>query len=62
MNYGDKKRKSQELASYLKAMGAERTTGQCPWGCGRPIPNGGERLLAHLTTCTGSPKKDSRRR
>lgn len=56
------KRKSQELAAYLKKMGVERTAGACPWGCGHQIPNGGPALLGHLTRCTGSPRADKRRR
>jgi hypothetical protein len=48
--------KSQELAAYLKAHHIERTTGQCPWGCGHAVPNGGQALLAHLNVCRGKTR------
>lgn len=54
--------KDQALAAWLKAHGVERTSGACPWGCGRYVSNGGPALLAHLTTCIGSPRHDKRRR
>jgi hypothetical protein len=54
--------RTRELAAYLKKKGIERLTGQCPWGCGRPIKNGGEDLLSHLNLCRGNPKKDRRYR
>jgi hypothetical protein len=53
--------KSQNLAAWLKAHGIERTTGQCPWGCGRSVTNGGPALLAHLNNCHGSPRYDRRK-
>lgn len=58
---GAQRNKSQALAAYLKAHGIERLTGSCPWGCGRPIRNGGEHLMAHLNNCIGNPKSDRRR-
>lgn len=54
--------KSRELAAWLKAKGIERTTGQCPWGCGRALLNGGPALLAHLTRCLGGLRADRRTR
>lgn len=54
--------KARETAAYLKKMGVERTTGQCPWGCGAPIKVGGPALLSHLTRCRGNPRKDGRAR
>lgn len=50
---GDIKTKSQQLAQWLKDHMVERKTGQCPWGCGHQIPNGGPALLAHLNVCRG---------
>jgi hypothetical protein len=44
------------MAAYMKDRGVTRNTGQCPWGCGRSIPNGGEGLLSHLNRCKGSPR------
>lgn len=49
----DTRRKNQERAARLKEAGIERTTGQCPMGCGRSIKNGGNPLLNHLMTCKG---------
>jgi hypothetical protein len=49
--------RDKSMASYLKERGIERTSGACPWGCGRLITNGGTPLLLHLNTCHGSPKK-----
>jgi hypothetical protein len=43
----------KEMAAHLKEIGAKRTTGTCPMGCGTAIPNGGERLIVHLNTCRG---------
>lgn len=54
--------RDKAMAAFLKKMGIERKTGQCPWGCGRPIRNGGEALLAHLNVCRGNPKQDIRNR
>lgn len=59
---GRTSQKSQELAAYLKAHLVERTTGQCPMGCGRPIPNGGEVLIHHLGRCPGSKRDQASRR
>jgi hypothetical protein len=53
---GDISNKSKALAGWLKDHHVERTSGQCPWGCGRAIPNGGQALLAHLNVCRG-PKR-----
>jgi len=58
----DRRLRSQQLAAYLKEHGVERTTGQCPMGCGRPIPNGGERLIFHLGVCPGCKKTRPHRR
>lgn len=49
--------KDKAMAAYLKERGVKRTTGQCPWGCGRAVSNGGGPLLIHLNTCKGSPRK-----
>lgn len=59
---GRRRAKDQELAAWLKARGIERTTGQCPMDCGRPIPVGGPMLLLHLGMCPGAPRQDRRRR
>jgi hypothetical protein len=59
---GDLRRKSQELAAYLKKHQVERTSGACPWGCGRQVLNGGPPLLVHLNFCTGSQRQDRRRK
>lgn len=59
---GLQRAKSQTLAAWLKAHGIERTSGMCPWGCGRAVTNGGPALLGHLTHCSGAPRKDKRRR
>lgn len=59
---GRRRAKDQELAAWLKAHQVERTTGQCPMGCGRPIPNGGPMLLLHLGQCPGARRQDRRRR
>lgn len=48
--------KDKQMASYLKERGVERTSGACPWGCGRQVANGGSPLLIHLNTCKGRPK------
>lgn len=53
MSGKDRAQRSRELAAYLKAHKIERTTGMCPMGCGRPIPNGGEALISHLGRCRG---------
>jgi hypothetical protein len=59
---GRRRAKDQELAAMLKARQVERTTGQCPWDCGRAIPNGGMALLIHLGQCHGTQRTDRRRR
>lgn len=51
--------KDKAMAADLKKRGIQRGSGRCPWGCGRPIPNGGGPLLAHLGQCHGSPKRTS---
>ena len=51
--------KDKTMAAMLKKLGVIRTTGQCPWGCGRSIPNGGGPLVAHLGRCKG-PQKGTR--
>lgn len=48
--------KDASMAKMLKEQGVERTTGACPWGCGRSIPNGGGPLVAHLGQCRGRSK------
>jgi hypothetical protein len=53
MGRAENAKKSIEFAAYMKKMGIKRTTGQCPWGCGAALRNGGEALLNHLTRCTG---------
>jgi len=52
--------KDKSMAKYLKERYIERTTGACPWGCGRQLANGGQHLLVHLNTCKGSSKKARR--
>lgn len=46
--------KDKAMAADLKKRGVERTTGQCPWGCGRSLTNGGQALMRHLSVCQGS--------
>lgn len=58
----DRRLRSQQLAAYLKEHMIERTTGQCPMGCGRPIPIGGGPLVLHLSRCPGSRKAQRNRR
>lgn len=48
--------KDKAMASHLKDLKVKRTTGQCPWGCGRAISNGGGALLSHLGHCKGKSK------
>lgn len=48
--------KDKTMAADLKKRGIERKTGACPWGCGRPLQNGGQHLSRHLSTCQGSPR------
>jgi hypothetical protein len=49
----DRSQKDKAMAAHLKAMGVTRTTGQCPWGCGKALKIGGAALLAHLGRCRG---------
>lgn len=53
---GGKSMKDKSMAADLKKRGITRSTGACPWGCGRPVANGGGALVAHLGHCKGSPK------
>lgn len=52
--------KDKAMASMLKSRGITRSSGACPWGCGRSITNGGGPLLAHLGQCQG-PTRGVRR-
>ncbi len=45
--------KVKQHAAWMKDAGITRKTGQCPWGCGASLANGGQALLNHLTRCTG---------
>lgn len=47
------RQKDKERAAYLKLIGAKRSTGRCPWGCGAALTNGGAALVAHLNICRG---------
>lgn len=49
--------KDKEMAAMLKRLHIRRTTGSCPWGCGRAITNGGQPLLIHLNQCKGKSSK-----
>lgn len=51
--------KDKEMASHLKKKGVQRTTGQCPRGCGHNyrLDGKGGALMAHLGVCMGSPRK-----
>ena len=53
MGAAENRAKSSAMAAHMKALGIRRTTGQCPWGCGASIRNGGEALLSHLNVCRG---------
>lgn len=53
--------RNKKMSAHLKEHGVTRETGQCPWGCGTPIRNGGQYLLAHLNTCKGPRKKKVQR-
>lgn len=53
---GKKSNKDKSMAKELKDRGIERTSGACPWGCGRLIHNGGGALLTHLGQCKGRRK------
>lgn len=59
---GRRSQKTQELAKFLKDHQVERTSGQCPMGCGRPISNGGDALIFHLGKCPGSKRSQNNRR
>ncbi len=52
--------RDKSMSSFLKERGSERTSGACPWGCGRLITNGGQPLLIHLNTCKGPTKRAAR--
>ena len=57
MGLAENRAKSSAYAAYMKAKGIMRTTGQCPWGCGSKIKNGGPALINHLTRCQGGGKR-----
>ena len=57
MGAAENRAKSAAMAAYMKAKGITRTTGQCPWGCGAALRNGGPALLGHLTSCRGGGAK-----
>jgi hypothetical protein len=57
MGKAENRNKSQAFAEYMKKKGITRTTGQCPWGCGAKIKNGGPPLLNHLRVCQGGGKR-----
>lgn len=57
MGAAENRAKSSAMAAYMKAKGITRSTGQCPWGCGASIRNGGEALMSHLTGCRGGGAK-----
>lgn len=52
---------SARISKFMKDQRIVRTTGSCPWGCGRPITNGGAPLITHLNTCKGPGKSVFRR-
>jgi hypothetical protein len=41
----DRSAKDKAMAAELKKRGVQRTTGMCPMGCGRALPNGGGALV-----------------
>lgn len=45
--------KMKAHAAWMKAKGIKRTSGSCPMGCGKMIPNGGQALILHLGQCQG---------
>lgn len=57
---GKRTNKDKAMAADLKKKGVQRTTGKCPWGCGRPIAIGGGPLIAHLGQCRGRSKAAAR--
>lgn len=54
--------KDKEMAAYLKKKGVTRHTGQCPWGCGHTVTNGGGALTAHLNICRGKSRSNTSRK
>lgn len=52
----ERRNKDKAMAAHLKERGVKRTSGMCPWGCGRGVTNGGESLITHLNVCKGSPR------
>lgn len=50
---GKKSNKDKSMAADLKKHHVERTSGACPWGCGRLVTNGGGGLMQHLNVCRG---------
>lgn len=57
---GKNTNKDKSMAADLKKRGVERTTGTCPMGCGRAVPNGGSALVVHLGQCRGRTKAVTR--
>lgn len=47
------RQRDKAMAAYLKKIGAKRTSGTCPLGCGAQLAIGGPALIAHLNTCRG---------
>ena len=62
MGRAENRNKAQATATWLAKNHPVRLTGQCPWGCGRSVANGGPPLLQHLNTCRGNPRYDGRKR
>ena len=60
MGRAENRNKAQATAAWLAKHSPVRLTGQCPWGCGRPVANGGAALLKHLGICQGNPRYDGR--
>lgn len=60
MGAAENRAKSAAMAAHMKERGITRTTGQCPWGCGAPIRNGGQALLTHLLRCKGGGARRKR--
>jgi hypothetical protein len=61
MGAAENRAKSAAQAAYMKERGIMRKTGQCPWGCGSKIVNGGPALLTHLGRCQGGGAKKHNR-
>lgn len=57
MGAAENRAKSSAQAAYMKERGIMRRTGQCPWGCGAAITNGGPPLMNHLNRCQGGGKR-----